>query len=351
MKKSPPAILVIRRDNIGDLLCTTPLVTGLRQRYPEARIDALVNSYNAPVLHGNPDLDHVYAYTKAKHRQAGETVLGVHWRRLRLLLGLRRVGYDLVILAGEGNIQRQMGLARWLRPGRTVGFRPADGKALRGLDLPVPPPAPGHEVERSWSLLTPLGIGGEPPAMTLRADPAATESVRAMLAAQAGYSADRPLLAVHISARKIPQRWPVEAFAALLHQLHREDGWQFMLFWSPGDENNPLHPGDDAKAKRLLAACEGLPVFPCPTQQLSQLIAALDLCSAMVCSDGGAMHIAAALGKPIVCLFGNSDTERWHPWGVPYVLLQKPSRNVADIAPEEVAAALAALPGLPVATA
>ena len=51
------------------------------------------------------------------------------------------------------------------------------------------------------------------------------------------------------------------------------------------------------------------------------------------------MHIAAALGKPILCFFGDSDAARWHPWGVPYRLLQPESRDVTDIS---VAAALQA---------
>ena len=76
--------------------------------------------------------------------------------------------------------------------------------------------------------------------------------------------------------------------------------------------------------------------MPVPTHRLDELIAALALCDRVVCADGGAMHIAAALGKPIVCLFGDSDAARWRPWGVPYELLQPPSRNVADIVVENV---------------
>ncbi|MHB8536282.1 MAG: glycosyltransferase family 9 protein, partial [Sulfuricaulis sp.] len=48
--------LVIRRDNIGDLVCTTPLIHALRQRYPKARLCLLVNSYNRPVVENNPDI-------------------------------------------------------------------------------------------------------------------------------------------------------------------------------------------------------------------------------------------------------------------------------------------------------
>jgi ADP-heptose:LPS heptosyltransferase len=57
------------------------------------------------------------------------------------------------------------------------------------------------------------------------------------------------------------------------------------------------------------------------------------------------MHVAAGLGKPIVCLFGQSSAERWHPWGTAYALLQMPSMQVKDISVDAVARAYAALPG------
>ena len=150
-----------------------------------------------------------------------------------------------------------------------------------------------------------------------------------------------PLVALHISARKEKQRWPVERFAELAQRLHAQHAARFLVFWSPGDENNPFHPGDDGKAAHLLAALADLPAAPLRTEQLSELIAGLSLCDAAVLSDGGAMHVAAGLGKPLVCFFGNSSAERWHPWGVPHELLQKPSREVAEISVDEAVDAFA----------
>ena len=118
-----------------------------------------------------------------------------------------------------------------------------------------------------------------------------------------------------------------------------------MLLWSPGAADNPLHPGDDDKAHALLAllADAGIAVEAVRTAKLAELIAALARCHAMICADGGAMHLGAGLGLPLVCLFGDSGAQRWRPWGVPYRLIQKPSRQVADIAAAEVAAAFATL--------
>src|SRR5579859_4517038 len=93
-----PKILVIRRDNIGDLILTTPLIHALRLRFPEAWIGALVNSYNAKVLEGNPDLDELFVYTKAKHRGSA-SLWSAYWSTIALIFRLRRIGIDYAVLA------------------------------------------------------------------------------------------------------------------------------------------------------------------------------------------------------------------------------------------------------------
>lgn len=331
-------ILVIRRDNIGDLVCTTPLFRALRERFPDARIAALVNSYNLTVLENNPDLNELFAYTKAKHRSRGKTILGVYWDRLRLLGRLRKIGFDYIILAAPGLQLRSLSLARLLAPKHIIGFVKGDRKHSRFIDIAIPytlPAPPLQEVEDAFRLLAPLGIETPPPATRVVADPAENAAAKQLLHRQAWWQSDVPLLGIHISARKPSQRWPVESYAELIQTLHRKLGVAFMLFWSPGDETNPLHPGDDARARQLMSLLSGIPVLAYPTHQLGQLIGGLSLCDKLICSDGGAMHLAAGLGKHILCFFGKSDSRRWRPWGVPYVLLQKPSMEVTDISVDE----------------
>jgi ADP-heptose:LPS heptosyltransferase len=146
-------------------------------------------------------------------------------------------------------------------------------------------------------------------------------------------------IALHISSRKAVQRWPAEHFAALIRRLHARYSCQLVLFWSPGDERNRMHPGDDGKAAAILSATQDLPLLPYPTNRLATLIGGLSVCDLMVCSDGGAMHVAAGLGLPIVCFFGDSVAEIWHPWGVPYELLQPPGRDVSEISVDDAEAA------------
>lgn len=375
---TPPSFLVIRRDNIGDLVLTTPLFAALREKFPAARIAALVNSYNSEVLARNPHLDAVFAYTKASHVPLLERP-GAYVRQALTLWRLRRAKFDYAILPNAGFARRALGMARRIAPRHIIGFV-GDPPENSSIDIPVPHAGGAglHEVEDIWRLLGPLGIAGDPPAATLVPDPARVAAllsssaatvfqrgtgVSPVMSGQNGRDARSPclnvaavspppfpqpagpLIALHISSRKEKQRWPEENFAALARRLHADHAARFLVFWSPGDESERVHPGDDRKAVHLMAMIQNLPAAPMPTKNLADLIAGLSLCDQAILSDGGAMHIAAALGKPLVCLFGDSSLRHWHPWRVPHEALQKDSRLVRDITPEEVARAYGSLVG------
>jgi heptosyltransferase-3 len=318
------SILIVRRDNIGDLVCTTPLISALRRRYPRAHIAALVNSYNRQVLEGHPDLDAVYAYAKAKHRLPGQSRAAIYWDKLILVLKLRAQHFDYVLLASPHPGASALRLARWIAPAHIAGY--AEPTGLVDLALPHDVAGALHEVEDVFRLGQLFGIEAAPGKLSIGLDAAARTRASAALGAR---GPGRKLIALHISARKSSQRWPAARFAELMHALAAEA--DFLLLWSPGAGDHPQHPGDDAKAQAIMDARGELPLTAYPTLELKDLAAALSLADYVICSDGGAMHIAAALGKPILCFFGDSDAKRWHPWGVPYRLLQPESRNAADI--------------------
>ncbi len=306
-------ILVIRRDNIGDLICTTPLLSALRQAYPQAWIGVMANAYNAPILEGNPDINAFFAYRKAKHRAANESRLGVWAATAALIWRLRRMRFDLVLCASPGarRFARLLGTRRIIEADRSGN---------------------GHETEITSRLLAELGLNTKPGALTLRPNAARLDQLRSDLK----LGQNERCLAVHLSARKPRQRWPIDRHAALIRRVLSEGlATRILLFWAPGAADDPLHPGDDDKAAQLLHTLDGLPVTAVPTHTLETLVAGLSFANMVLCSDGGAMHVAAGLRKPIVCFFGNSSATRWHPWGIPYELLQKPSQDVTDISVDE----------------
>lgn len=324
--RSGPKILVIRRDNIGDLILTTPLIHALRLRFPQAWIGALVNSYNAGVLEANTDIDEVFVYTKAKHRGSA-SIWSAYWSTIRLILRLRKLRVDYAIMASPAASSKAQMFAHRIGARTIVGFGESTSP---GYGLTAGAAGPLHEVEEAFRIAPLFGIEGPPPLSVVFPDERAVASARNLIAN--ALPATSTLIGVHISARKVKQRWPAEKFIAFMLAL-REHSPElvFVLFWSPGESDSPTHPGDDAKARQILERLGNFPIVPFPTATLPELFAGLAICEQIVCSDGGAMHVAAALGKPVLCFFGNSDARRWHPWGVPYQLLQPPSADVVDI--------------------
>jgi ADP-heptose:LPS heptosyltransferase len=329
VREGTPRFLVIRRDNIGDLVCTTPLIAALRERYPEGHIAALVNTYNRAVLAGNPDVDAVYAYEKGKHRGAGRSILAVYADRLRMVLALRREKFDYAILATPGFAAHALRLATLAGARHVLGYV-EPGKAHPRLDMTLPydRSAERHEVEQVFTLLEALGIRGSPPATRVFPDPGERRDLEKSLPS---IGQDAPIVGVHISARRIRQQWPAANFAALIRAIASRHAVRFLLLWSPGEADNPMHPGDDDKAREIVKICGNIALLACPTKTLSRLIAALSLCDCVVCPDGGAMHLAAALAKPILCLFGDSPPERWRPWKTQHELLRPESRDLRDL--------------------
>lgn len=313
----PESILVIRRDNIGDLVCTTPLLAALRTHFPESRLEVLANSYNAPVLAGSPDIDLVHVYRKLKHVGAQGGALAALGQRLSMLWALRRRKLDLVVVAAAIQDGRGARLAKLLNP-----------HEILFSDKPTPGQ---HEVERTFSAARQLGITGPIPPVRIVADPSNVALARRQI------ERERPgpqckLVGLHISARRVSQRWPAERFADLAIALHEGLAAATMLFWSPGESDDAQHPGDDRKAKAIQDLVAGKArLIPWRTTELGALVGGLETCDAVVCSDGGAMHIAAGLGKPIACFFGDSDVARWRPWGVAHRVLQAGSGRVEDI--------------------
>jgi ADP-heptose:LPS heptosyltransferase len=305
---SAPRILILRRDNIGDLVCTTPLMAALRSKLPGAWLGALVTTYNAEVLDRNPALDEVYVYEKLKHRSGG---LLSHLRsRLGQMARLRHQHLDCVMVPAPA--PQALKLARSLKPAQVMASPTSYSSRL-------------HEVERVFELGRPFGLSGRPGAMRLYPDEAKRSELRRRLG-------EGPFVAVHISARRPAQRWPLERYAALMNALARQA--RPLLLWAPGSRENPRHPGDDEAAEQVIRSAPA--ATPVPTPDLTTLVAALSLADRVVCPDGGAMHLAAALGKPVVALFGDSPVERWRPWGVPHRVVRPESRDLADLPVEAV---------------
>jgi ADP-heptose:LPS heptosyltransferase len=341
LDKSPDSILFIRRDNIGDLVCTTPAIRAVRKRFPEARIAVLVNTYNAEMVRNNPDVDELFVYEKAKHA-AGRGRLGVWFANARLMRRIRAEGFDVAI--GCGSSSARLAMYTYMTGARErIGYS-ITGKNDRYYNRALREPDEDmHEVEKTFALLKPLGIEADPETgpgpMVLVPD--AEEA-----ASFAAFRKERlpkeglPLLAVAISARIEVNKWPEEKFVELIGQVLYKKLADVLLLWAPGSKANPFFPGEDEVAGRVLENVKGR-IMAYPTPTLSSLVAAMAASDIALNLDTGSLHIAAALQVPTVALITNRKAPHWYPWKAPNTVLK--AETVAAISVETTLDAVSAL--------
>ncbi len=333
-----PKILVIRRDNIGDLVCTTPIFRAIKANFSDSCVDVLVNSYNQLVLTGNPFIDSIFVYTKSRHRDKRKGLISHCVDQAKLYIELRKKNYDYIILAGSDYNAHAVSMAKWIKGKHIIGYTDPKDKLSKQIDMPVEklPAKSFHEAEGVFNLLKPLNISSEPEKLEIYPiEKYVADAQERTL--KFGFTEDEDILGIHISVRRLSSRWSIEKFEQLITKIlnnHREK--KILIFWSPGTADNPMHPGDDEKADCLLKSINSKRVFGFETDNIPQLVAGLSLCKELICIDGGATHIGAALQIPMVCLFGGGDETRWYPWMVPNILLQPPSKVAEDLSVESV---------------
>jgi lipopolysaccharide heptosyltransferase I len=276
-------IALIKPSALGDIVQTLPVLTAVRRRYPHARISWLVNRAYEGLLRGHPDLDEVLPFDR------GATRHGL-WRATvnyaRFLRDFRARRFDLVIdLQG---LLRSGVFAAASAAARRVGLGSArEGAVWFYTDVvPVADFNAIHAVDRYWLVAEALGAGDGPKEFRLPIREPETQWVEEALR-----DCPRPWLAFGVGSRWVTKRWPPEHFAELARRAQEKFGGT-VLFVGGGDEE-PLGSQTGGRLAGAWRNFSGRTTLP----QLTALLARADV---MVANDTGPLHLAAALGRPIV---------------------------------------------------
>lgn len=302
MLSTPERILIIKPSSLGDVVHALPVLAALREAHPEAHIAWLVSKSFAPLLENHPLLDEVIRFDRAR--------FGRMWRSLgafvdfwRFVARIRRQRFDLVIdLQG---LLRSGLLSFFSGAGRRIGFADAREGAWRFYSHRVHLPASvEHAVEKNLAVARALGLRAEQPRFPLALQSAERAAARDLLSQAAGETLDS-FTAVIPGARWETKRWRAEKIGALIDCVHAEGLPRCVLLGAPGDREF---------ADRVVAACESGVVDLVGQTTLRQLATLIDLADRVVCHDSGPLHIAAALGKPTVAVFGPTNPARTGPY-------------------------------------
>jgi lipopolysaccharide heptosyltransferase II len=299
-------ILVIRTDLIGDLVLSLPAVHALRRGYPDAQVDVIALPSSAGVLAGESDIARIFTYDPNVWRRPSALLTPRNWAQARELVAtLRARRYDLCLsVAGDwASVLAWCSGAR-----RRVGY---SGEAYPGL---LTDPVPGgryavrqHEVQYVRTLARMAGgiiADDEVPRLRV-AVPAATR-VSNMLDAL-GILEERPIVILHPGARNgAAKRWPTRHWAELAELLVHQLRATVILTGAPSDA---------ALAGTIMTAARA-PVHDLTGKtSLPELVALLGHSELVVSGDSGPLHIAGALGIPVVGIFGPTDPQISGPLG------------------------------------
>jgi lipopolysaccharide heptosyltransferase I len=291
-------IALIKPSALGDIVHSLPVLTALRRRYPDAHLTWVVSKNYERLLAGHPDLDAVLPWERGASRRAwGRGVIAF----ARLLKQLRCERFDLVIDL-QGLLRTGVMTAATGAP-RRVGLGSArEGAAWFYTDVvPVPDVDAIHAVDRYWLVAEALGAGGGP--KTFRV-PISEEARR--WAEQALAGCPRPWLMLGVGARWMTKRWPPAHFAALARRAQAEFGGTAVL----------VGGRDEATLAQATASELAGPVRDLAGRTtLPQLAAVLARADAMVANDTGPLHLAAALGRPVVAPYTCTRARRTGPYG------------------------------------
>ena len=334
-------VLVLRFGALGDLFRTLPPVRLIRAALPRARLVWAVDDRWRVTIEGHPDLDEILALPRIDRGERWAAVVD-SMRRWRA--GLRAVGADLV-LDFHGNLRS--GVAGWLSsaPVRLgyAGHQQKEGNRCFTTHRVEPGSHRASRMERNLSMVRALGIACDPlPDSGLVFSDASVERARGIVRESVGVYCSYAVLSPGASLTQAYKRPPVPLLAAAIEAL-AERGIATLVVYGPGEE---------ADAGRVIeAAPRGSRLAP-PTD-LRVLAALLRGARAFVGGDTGPLHLACAVGCPVVGIYGPTDPAVNSPWGVPhrivfparaaYTGVKKKDRRVGrfeEISPEQVAEAV-----------
>ena len=297
-------ILILKPSSLGDVIQALPVLRLLKLHIRDAEIFWWIDSALAPLIEGDPDLAGIVRFERKRWAKPW------HWpEMLRSICWLRAQNFDLVI---DLQCLLRSATFAWLTRGKKLVGLDETREGARGFyDLAVPRKSfHTHAVDWYLAVLPQLGVPTHKKFSWLPERPETAAKVNQKWFESTGTGKDplnSKLILLQPGARWNNKRWPAEYFAELVRSLAEKfPGTRFAILGGSDDKN---------LGEIILQAAPGRCLNLCGATSLPEMIEWVRRCDLMVTNDTGPMHVAAALGKPAIALFGPTEPRRTGPYG------------------------------------
>ena len=294
-------ILIVRLSALGDIVHALPVLNRLRTIFPNAKIDWLVEENYAATLALASGLSRRIIVRARSDSASGDAIAfaaGLGYARAASFL--RAQGYDAAL-----DLQGLLKSAVWARisgAGRVLGFDREHLREPLAASLyteTVMPDASGHVIRKNLSILKALAIDPGPSELSVEVQPGpAIIKVIQTAGGSNGY------IVINPGAAWPNKCWPPDRFGTLAMLLRDRTGLHSLVTWGPKER---------ALADTVANASGGA-AAPAPATTVAELGALMRSAALVISGDTGPLHIGAAVGAPIVGLFGPTRPERNGPW-------------------------------------
>jgi lipopolysaccharide heptosyltransferase II len=305
-------VLCVRLDNLGDVLMTTPAIRALRQSAAGRRVTLLTSKSSAALAPYVPDIDEVIAHDAPWVSHPGELPLEAERELLPQLEARRFDGAVIFTVYSQSALPAALFCRLAGIPLRLAHCRE---NPYRLLTHWVPEPEPQrlvrHEVRRQLDLVASVGCRTEEERLAFRLTN--DDRLRAVGKLRAiGVDTERPMAVIHPGASAASRRYPPESFAAAARALAARSGCQLVFTGSREEAILIRRIRHSVRASHSLAG----------KLDLGELAAVISLASLLISNNTGPVHIAAAVGTPVVDLYALTNPQHG-PWMVPHRLLYR----------------------------
>jgi len=293
-------IVVIKLDQIGDVILSIPALANIRMRFPKAHMAMVVNSSSEPIARRIPYLDEVFCYDAGFFHRSGKRKMLDFARGMRFARDMRRRKFDLIVDLRGSFASLLFALVAKSR------YRIDRGTYLVLRKLGRTSPASEHEADVNLDILARAGLPVPTREMSLELSQDDMNIANSLLGHTNKLASPSPIVVIHPGSPGHLKCWPAESYAQLAHQLLREYSVRVVLV---GDKS------EMQVAQSIMSAIDGQATDLSGRTTLGQLAAVLRRATLFVGNDSGPMHLAAACGTKVIGLFGPTSPQRFGPYG------------------------------------
>ena len=286
-KRNFTRILIVRTDRIGDAILSTPVIEAMRRAYPSAHIAVMVRAYAKDVIEGNPYLNEVIIYKK---KEVEESLLGL----FKFASEIRKKKFDLVLILHPTNSIHLVAFLAGIP--RRVGYDRKMSFLLTDKIPHIKQMGEKHEMEYALDLVRHLGIDPQYHGPYAPLNPASEKWADEFFKKE-GIGPQDKIVALHPGTSCPSKMWPQERFAQVADELVKTKGFKVLVMGGPDEKEITGNVLKNMKSSAI--DLTGVSV--------SQDVSVLKRCHLLITTDCGTMHIAAALGIPLVVIFGRKQ--------------------------------------------